>query len=92
MALVNDAFGTFGALESLRGPLREEFQRKYAETIMADMQTKMQLENERLALINEDWRNKNEAERIRLAAELLKLQGSTGNSSLKQKPLHVVNG
>ncbi len=92
MSSYQDLFGSFGKLDSLRGPLREEFQRKYAETIMADMQAKMQLENERLALINEEWRNRNEAERIRLAAELAKLQSQTGNSSFKPKPLHVVNG
>lgn len=86
--IVDDAFGLSGALESLRGPLREEFQRKYAEAFIA----RIQLVNERQALENEAFKNQNEAERIRLAAELLKLQGSTGNSSLKQKPLHVVNG
>lgn len=83
-----DPFSSFGSLDSLRGPLREEFQRKYAEAFMA----KVQLENERKALENETLRNKNEAERIRLAAELAKLQSQTGNSSFKQKPLHVVNG
>ena len=78
----------FGALSSLRGPMREEFQRKHAEAFM----TKMRLENERQALENEAFRNLNEAERIRLAAELLKLQGQAGHSSFKPKPLHVVNG
>lgn len=92
MSSYQDPFGSFGKLDSLRGPLREEFQRKYAEAFMADMQAKMQLENERLALVNENWRNHNEAERIRLAAELAKLQGQAGNSSFKSKPLHVVNG
>lgn len=85
---IHDPFGSFGKLQSLRGPLREEFQRKYAEAFMA----KVQLENERKAIENEAFRNLNEAERIRLAAELLKLQGQTGNSSFKPKPLHVVNG
>ncbi|MBD8052011.1 hypothetical protein [Limnohabitans radicicola] len=87
-----DPFGSFGSLDSLRGPLREEFQRKYAEAFMADTKAKMQLENERLVLENERLRNQNEAERIRLAAELAKLQGQTGNSSFKPKSLHVVNG
>ena len=88
MADYHDPFGLNGQLESLRGPLREEFQRKYAEAFMA----KVQLENERKTLENEMLRNRNEAERIRLAAELAKLQGQTGNSSFKPKPLHVVNG
>ena len=91
-SLYRDPFGVFENLGSLRGPMREEFQRKYAEAFMADTKAKMQLENERQALENERLRNQNEAERIRLAAELAKLQGQTGNSSLKPKPLHVVNG
>ena len=88
MADYHDPFGLSGQLESLRGPLREEIQRKYAEAFMA----KVQLENERKTLENEMLRNRNDAERIRLAAELAKLQGQTGNSSFKPKPLHVVNG
>ena len=88
MADYHDPLGLSGQLESLRGPLREEIQRKYAEAFMA----KVQLENERKTFENEMLRNRNEAERIRLAAELAKLQGQTGNSSFKPKPLHVVNG
>ena len=52
----------------------------------------MHLKNERLAIENEAFRNLNEAERIRLAAELLKLQSQTGSSSFGRKPLHAVNG
>ena len=43
MADYHDPIGLSGQLESLRGPLREEIQRKYAEAFMA----KVQLDNER---------------------------------------------
>lgn len=84
----SNPFGTGGALAHLEGPLRAEFQRKHAEACLATMH----LKNERLAIENEAFRNLNEAERIRLAAELLKLQGQAGNSSFGRKPLHAVNG